>query len=114
MTADYDVAVCEHVVDMLYLDQELTALIEMCPEADHLLIVNVAVSPGYQGRGYGGALLAHAEEFTRSLGLEEVRLYTNGRFTTNIKLYERVGYKVDREETSSHLGVVVYMSKHLP
>ena len=114
MTADYDVAVCEHVVDMLYLDQELTALIEMCPEADHLLIVNVAVSPAYQGRGYGRALLAHAEEFTRSLGLEEVRLYTNGRFTTNIKLYERVGYKVDREETSPHLGVVVYMSKHLP
>ncbi len=85
----------------------------MRPEADHLLIVNVAVSPAYQGRGYGRALLAHAEELTRSLGLGEVRLYTNGRFIENLKLYERVGYRVDREEVSPHLGVAVYMSKRV-
>ncbi len=113
MTADYDVAVRDHVVDMLHLDGDLAALIEMRIEADHLLIVNVAVSPAYQGRGYGRALLAHAEELTLSLGLGEVRLYTNGRLTENLKLYERVGYKVDREEVSSHLGVTVHMSKPL-
>ncbi len=114
MTADYDVAVRDHAVDMLYLDGELAALIEMRPEADHLLIVNVAVSPAYHGRGYGRALLAHAEELTRSLGLGEIRLYTSGRLTENLKLYERVGYKVDREEEASpHLGVFVYMSKPL-
>lgn len=113
MTADYDAAVRDHVVDMLYLNQELTALIEMRPEPDHLLIVNVAVSPACQGRGYGRALLAHAEEFTRSLGLQEVRLYTNERFAANVKLYERVGYQVDRLETTPHLGVAVHMSKRL-
>nr|WP_206667608.1 hypothetical protein [Roseomonas nepalensis] len=41
-----------------------------------------------------------------------MRLYTNGRFTENVNLYERVGYRVEREETS-HLGVAVYMSKPL-
>ena len=65
MTADYDAAVRDHVVDMLYLDGELAALIEMRPEADHLFVVNVAVSPAYQGRGCGRAPLAHAEELTR-------------------------------------------------
>ncbi len=114
MTADYDVAVRDHVVDMLHLEGELAALIEMRPEADHLLIVNVAVSPAYQGRAYGRALLAHAEELACSLGLGEMRLYTSSRLTENVKLYERVGYKVDREEdVSPHLGVFVYMSKHL-
>lgn len=114
MTADYDVAVRDHIVDMLHLDGELAALIEMRPEADHLLIVNVAVSPAYQGRGCGRALLAHAEELTRSLGLREIRLYTSGHLTENLKLYERVGYKVDREEeVAPHLGVFVYMSKPL-
>jgi ribosomal protein S18 acetylase RimI-like enzyme len=114
MTADYDAAVRDHVVDMLRLDGEMAALIEMEPEADHLLVVNVAVSPSHQGKGYGRALLIHAEEFARSLGLSELRLYTSAHLTENVKLYERVGYKVDREEEASpYLGVFVYMSKRL-
>jgi len=114
MTSDYDVAVREHIVDLLYLDCELAALIEMRPETDHLLIVNVAVSPACQGHGYGRALLAHAEGVARSLGLEEVRLYTSIHLPYNIRLYERAGYKIDRqEEAAPHLGVFVYMSKRL-
>jgi len=114
MTADYDAAVRDHVVDMLHLDGKPAALIEMRPEADHLLVVNVAVSPAYQGHGYGRALLAHAEELTRSLGLRELRLYTSTHLTENVKLYKRVGYKVDREEEASpQLGIFVYMSKPL-
>ncbi len=115
MVADYDAAVRNHVVDMLQLNGQLAALIEMYPEADHLLVVNVAVSPACQGHGYGRALLAHAEDFARSLGLQELRLYTSSRLTENVKLYERVGYKVDREEEASpYLGMFVYMSKVLP
>jgi ribosomal protein S18 acetylase RimI-like enzyme len=115
MTADYDAAVRDHVVDMLYLSGEPAALIETHPENDHLLVVNVAVSPVYQGRGYGRALLAHAEEFARSLRLQELRLYTSIHLTDNVKLYERVGYKVDKEEEAApHLGIFVYMSKRLP
>ena len=72
MTADYEEAVRTHVLDLLELDGTIAALIEMRPEADHLLIVNVAVSPGCQGCGHGRALVAHA----RSLGLSETRLYT--------------------------------------
>ena len=114
MAADYDAAVRDHVVDVLRLEGQVAALIEMESEDDHLLIVNVAVSPDYQGRGYGRALLAHAEEFALSLGLKELRLYTSAYLTENVKLYERVGYKVDREEAASqYLGVFVYMSKHL-
>jgi len=115
MTVDYSVVVCEHVLDMLHLNGEPAALFEMHPEADHLLIVNVAVSPEHQGRGLGRALLMHAEEFALSLGLRELRLYTSIHLAENVKLYERVGYKIDRkEEVSPQLGVFVYMSKHLP
>ena len=113
MTADYGVAVRDHAVHLLRLSGALTALIEMRPEADHLLIVNVAVAPSAQGRGYGRALMSHAEEFARSLGLDELRLYANGRFTENLKLYARIGYRVDREEDVPHLGTVIHMSKRL-
>lgn len=114
MTADYDVAVRDHLVDLLHDDGRLVGLIEMRSEADHLLIVNVAVAPTFQGQGFGRVLLAHAEKVAKSLGHGETRLYTNGSFTDNLRLYGRIGYQVDREEVHPQLGMAVYMSKRLP
>lgn len=111
MTADYDGAVRDHMVELLHKDGELLALIEMRDESDHLLIINVAVRPSVQGRGYGRTLLAHAEELARSLHLAEVRLYTNSRFIENLRLYERLGYRVNHEEVVPDIGIAVHMSK---
>ena len=74
MNADYDLAVRNHMVDFLRLGSELAALIEMRPEIDHLLIVNVAVSPAHQGHGYGRALLSHAEELARSRAVSQYQI----------------------------------------
>lgn len=111
MTADYDAAVNEHLVDLLYVEGQLAALIEMIPETDHLLIENVAVLPSLQGRGLGRRLIGHAETVAISLGLPEIRLYTNKDFTANISLYLALGYRVDREEPFERGGTTVYMSK---
>ena len=111
MIADYDAALRDHLIDLLQVDGEAVALIEMAPKADHLLIVNVAVAPNYQGKGYGSALMAHAEGVARSLNLNEMRLYTNALFAENLRLYSRLGYRVDREEQHPQFGVTVYMSK---
>ena len=111
MTADYDVAVRDHMVELLQKDGEFCALIEMRNERDHLLVVNVAVQPSFQGQGYGRTLLAHAEELARSLHLPEVRLYTNSRFTQNLRLYERLGYCINHEEVVPNIGIAVHMSK---
>jgi N-acetylglutamate synthase-like GNAT family acetyltransferase len=113
MIADYDAALREHLVDLLHVGGEAVALIEMAPKADHLLIVNVAVLPAQQGRGHGRALMAHAEDVARSLNLREVRLYTNALFAENLRLYSRLGYRVDREEQHPQFGVAVHMSKRL-
>jgi GNAT superfamily N-acetyltransferase len=112
MGADYDRAVCEHMIDLLFVGARLVALIETVNAADHLLIANVAVAPPFQGRGYGRHLLDHAERLATSLGLPEVRLYTNQRMVTNIELYGRCGYAVDREEPFMG-GYKVHMSKRL-
>jgi ribosomal protein S18 acetylase RimI-like enzyme len=110
MTADYDRAVREHMIDLLFVDAELAALIETLTRADHLLIENVAVSPAFQGRGYGRLLLDHAERLAASLRLPQLRLYTNKQFATNIAIYRRLGYAIDREEPFRG-GLVVHMSK---
>jgi GNAT superfamily N-acetyltransferase len=112
MTADYEQAVREHMIDLLLLDDQLVALIETVDKADHLLIANVAVAPPFQGRGFGRLLLAHAERLAASLGLRELRLYTNQRFVSNIELYRRSGFAIDREEPFRG-GFIIHMSKRV-
>lgn len=112
MAADYDRAVREHIVDLLFVVSEPAGLIEMVNEGDHLLIENVAIAPAFQRRGYGGLLVAHADEVARSLWLGTLRLYTNARFAGNVDFYRRHGYMVDREEPFKG-GITVYMSKRI-
>jgi ribosomal protein S18 acetylase RimI-like enzyme len=98
MTADYEEAVRKHRFDLVEAGGELAALIETVAEPDHLLIENLAVAPAFQGRGLARRLLAHAEALAATLGLGEVRLYTNKLFAENVALYSKVGYRIDSEE----------------
>lgn len=113
MTADYQVAVRDHLVDLLYSEGRLAGLVEMIDQGDQLLVENLAVDPGFQGRGFGVKLMAHAEDVARSLGHQRIWLYTNQRFEENIRLYSRLGYAVEREETLDSGTVRVDMAKSL-
>jgi len=113
MTADYESAVAVHVIDILEDGGTPAALIEMKPEPDHLLIVNIAVHPDRHGQGIGSRLLRHAESVARGLRLAEMRLYTNAKMEPNIALYESRGYQVTSYEPAGSLGIVVHMSKRL-
>ncbi|WP_421994706.1 GNAT family N-acetyltransferase [Reyranella sp.] len=112
MSADYDAAVQAHRFDLLLANGVLAALIETIAEPDHLLVENVAVSPDFQGRGFGRRLMAHAEALALAAGYGEIRLYTNQRFAENVALYRKLGYRVDREEDVG-VGIAVQMSKRL-
>ena len=121
MRVDYDEAVLKHRFDLLYEGETLAALIETAPESsagpetapDHLLVVNVAVAPAFQGRGLGRQLMAHAERLTADAGFAEIRLYTNSLMAENIALYKRLGYRIDREQPFG-TSIQVFMSKALP
>ncbi|MET9514186.1 N-acetyltransferase [Streptomyces sp. NPDC002994] len=66
----------------------------LVPEADHLFLDSIAVHPDAHGRGVGRRLLEYVEEHARSLGLREVRLYTNAKMWENQKLYPHFGYEL--------------------
>jgi GNAT superfamily N-acetyltransferase len=113
MTADYERAVIAHAVFLLEEDSDLRALIEMAPADGHLLIVNIAVRPDQQGAGLGGRLLDHAEWFARSLGLDEIQLYSNAAMASNLDFYGRRGYLEFRRGTVVPGSVSVFMRKQI-
>ena len=111
MTANYQQAVIDHVIDLLEQEGRVVALIEIIPESSYLLIENVAVLPEWHGKGIGGLLLGHAETIARSLRLNELRLYTNAMFSSNISFYTHRGFEEFQREQHAKWGGVVHMKK---
>ena len=112
MRVDYAEALLKNRIDLLYEGDTLAALIETTLEPDHLLIVNVAVSPAFQKQGLGRRLMAHAESMAVEAGRAKLLLYTNSLMKENIALYERLGYRIEREQPFG-TSVQVFMSKML-
>jgi ribosomal protein S18 acetylase RimI-like enzyme len=114
MTADYNTSVQENRFDLLYEDGKLIGLIETVEQDDEMMIVNVAIDPDHQGRGFGTQLMKHAEQRAKASALRATRLYTNKLMTENIVLYERLGYRFEKE-THHDLGTVaVHMVRPVP
>jgi ribosomal protein S18 acetylase RimI-like enzyme len=90
--ADYAAAVREAETWVLAGPEGVLGLLVLYPEDDHLLLENVAVRPGEQGRGLGRRLLEHAERRAIAHGLPEVRLYTHETMVENQAMYVRHGY----------------------
>ena len=68
------------------------------------------VHPDFRGEGIGTRLMLDIEaEFPDATRFE---LFTGSRSTGNIRLYERLGYKVFRRKQLSRLVELVFMEKY--
>jgi GNAT superfamily N-acetyltransferase len=112
MQADYERAVAEHTIDLLFVDRGLAGLVETILRPDHLWIENLAVAPERQGRGFGRILLDQAERRAIQSGRFEIRLQTNQAFAANVALYAKLAYAIDRTEPFRG-GMLVHMSKRI-
>lgn len=92
MLDDYPARVAQGVVHVLETGEGIQAVLVLIPEADCLLLDNVAVAPGAQAKGYGRHLLRFAEDEARRRGHAWIRLYTQEKMTENIGIYRRYGY----------------------
>ncbi len=111
MTANYDDAIASHIIDILEMAGQPVALIEVIPQPSHLLIENIAVLPEHHNAGLGGVILERSHTIARSLGLTELRLYTNAKFASNIDFYARRGFEIFQHETHPTLGEAVHMKR---
>jgi ribosomal protein S18 acetylase RimI-like enzyme len=109
MTADYEASVQTNQFDFLYEGDKLVGLIETVQQGDELMIVNVAIEPSHQGNGLGARLMKHAEQLAKAANLRATRLYTNKLMTENITLYERLGYRFEKETYPDSETITVHM-----
>ncbi len=92
MTADYEALIAAGEVWLIRAGEEVAGVLVLRPQPPALLVENVAVAPGFQGRGLGRALMAFADAHARAEGLAEVVLYTNERMTENLRFYPALGF----------------------
>jgi len=112
MLDDYSKRIADGQVWVLS-DCVLTAgilVLEKIPDA--LLLDNIAIVPGQQGKGRGRLLLEFAEQEAKRRGFKEIRLYTHALMTENIALYGRIGYVETGRVTEKGFDRV-YMAKRL-
>ena len=89
------------------------AVLTLYPRGDHLLVENIAVHPGAQGRGLGRALMGFAEQEAARRGFTRMALVTHEAMTENQAIYGRLGYtEVDRRAEDGYRRI--YMEKPLP
>jgi GNAT superfamily N-acetyltransferase len=112
MTDDYAARIEARQAHVLEKDGCIRGLVVLVPEADAMLLDNIAVDPACQGSGLGSRLLAFAEEQARTRGYRVIRLYTNAAMTENIARYQRIGY-VETHRDGEKGFRRVYMEKQI-
>ncbi len=92
MLDDYDDLVGKGLVHVLEENGEILGLVVLIPEAETMLLDNVAVRPQTQGRKLGSRLIAFAEQQARDAGYGSIRLYTQEAMTENRARYKHLGF----------------------
>jgi GNAT superfamily N-acetyltransferase len=108
MDVDYASEIQLYPTWVVELDGRVVGGLIMVFSQDEASIANIAVDPGYQGKGIGGALMSLAESTAREKSFRELHLATHVLLEENIALYLHLGWRESaRDETR------VFMTKQL-
>ena len=72
-----------------------------------LYLRSLAVIPTAQRNGVAGALIAEAEQFARSMGIEQMWLTTTPFLTGAIELYKRAGFRLSAHPIEPLFGTTL-------
>ena len=112
MLADYGESIDMRHLHVLELDGHIAGFVACYEKDGKWLLENVALSPEYQGRGLGTALVDFAEDAGRRAGHSVVALYTHQKMTENIGYYRSLGYREVEWRTEDGYERV-YMEKRI-
>ena len=92
MLADYEKHINSGSIFVVEYEKALAGLVVLVATPEYVLLDTIAVSPSYQGKSLGKALLQFAETFTAQKGKSEIRVSTNEKMFENISIYNHCGY----------------------
>jgi ribosomal protein S18 acetylase RimI-like enzyme len=112
MLDDYAALIRDGRVHVVGDGGTVQGLLVLLPQADAMLLDNIAVAPAAQGTGLGRRLMRFAERAAAAAGYRTITLYTHEAMTENVALYARAGYReTHRAEEKGYRRI--YMAKPL-
>ena len=81
-------------------------------DGDVCAIGRLIVSPEFQGHGIGSTLLRSVEELYA--GIPRFELFTGSRSESNIRLYQKAGYRITRTQPLTAAVSLVFLEKTPP
>ena len=92
----------ENGIFVLDVDRELAGFvwvaIRMDLQGPYGSIDQVYLKPDYRRRGLGSLLMEAAHRYLQEQGIDLARLYVTAENRDAVRLYERLGYRVTRQE----------------
>lgn len=72
-------------------------------DMDYIYLDDLSVTEEYRSHGIGSALIYEAEKYAQEIGIRDIVFHVEKSNTDAFRLYERLGYKIFRDDGSRYL-----------
>ena len=72
-------------------------------DVDYIYLDDLSVTEKKRDNGIGTSLIHKAEDYAMELGLEDILFHVEKTNTSALRLYERLGYKIFRDDGNRYL-----------
>ena len=72
-------------------------------DVDYIYLDDLSVTEKYRGQGIGTSLIHKAEAYAKELGLADILFHVEKTNTSALRLYERLGYTIFRDDGNRYL-----------
>ena len=76
-------------------DQTIGVIVLLPTRPNTLEIVNIAIDPNYQGKGYAKKLLKFAIKNAKNKGFKHIEIGTANSSINQLALYQKVGFRIN-------------------